>query len=364
MSKFHQLSDREIFESIQNDARLVRACRADTKTKFLVLSIPAGSRYHSCESVSEIRTAFAKHSIQISHYQLDDVWYLYIFLSDWAPTTTAASCLRDWCIRKNLEVTSGQLEIYSAGNALPIPIQPGFVWLNERCLQLARREQLPFENAIAMFIADLARSKVTWEALEVALAEPCIQSTSEPTSHTASVDNQRDGRPNHDKLRATSLSRQGCRTPACPAKPLLTKDCSTAEGSSAAIESNAISTASTSVNLDNPAPSRQKKLLVVESTTSTPRNTHVAAAHHLPLTGDCSNPDQVAFENSQTSANASFAPDDSMSKDLQLPDHPRNDVIQLNLWEGVLKPRSLSSNLECSNRMDAKKGRAPPPGFV
>src|ERR1700738_2662675 len=83
ISRFHQLSDSEILESLQLDTKLFRAFQFDTKTRFIVIHIPMGSDFHNTDSVLELREQIKKLGVNPRHYQFEDEWYFYVFLSDW-----------------------------------------------------------------------------------------------------------------------------------------------------------------------------------------------------------------------------------------------------------------------------------------
>lgn len=171
VSKFYSLSDEDILQSIQTDAKLMRGCRFDKKTAFLALRISSDSRYHNLEAVTEIRQALKSLTVNVKHYQLEDDWFLYIFFNNWAPVEKCSELLRSWCQVRGLVLGSDGIEIFPSEIALPLPLQPGFAWLNEQCQLIVRRDELPLKSALALFLADIVKGAANVESFLAVIAE-------------------------------------------------------------------------------------------------------------------------------------------------------------------------------------------------
>lgn len=165
ISRFHNLTDAEIIESLHPKAKLQRGYRFDPNTMFLVLQIPVASPYHNAASIAEIREHLEELSIKPRHYQFDDDWYLHIYLAGSAPSARLARGLQQWCISKGYELGADTLLVHPSEAALPFPLQHGFTFLNERCQLLVRRDELDLDNALIFFLQDAGKSSVDPEAL-------------------------------------------------------------------------------------------------------------------------------------------------------------------------------------------------------
>lgn len=165
ISRFHCLSDQEILESLQANAKLHRGFRCDGKTMFVSLRIPAASRYHNSSTITEIRQALKRIAVVPRHYQIDDDWYLYIFLKSSAPAAEICDQLKYWCILQGLVVGLDTLEILPNDIPMPFPLAGKFSWLNERCQFIIRRDELSLEKALAFFLDDAGQVAVDVEDL-------------------------------------------------------------------------------------------------------------------------------------------------------------------------------------------------------
>jgi hypothetical protein len=73
------------------------------------------------------------------------------------------------------EITSGQLEIFPSGNALRLPLQKGFAWLNPDGNIKVRREEIREHEALASFLQDFENNARNWQQAK-SLIESQIQS--------------------------------------------------------------------------------------------------------------------------------------------------------------------------------------------
>jgi hypothetical protein len=99
--------------------------------------------------------------VQLRHYQgQNDDWHLYICFSNWARSSESGELLVSLLEGNNFSVNTGDLDIQSAGTRLPIPLQDSFIWLNEECQLVVRRDELSLEQALTAFLSDIAQSAV------------------------------------------------------------------------------------------------------------------------------------------------------------------------------------------------------------
>ncbi|MBX9688387.1 MAG: hypothetical protein K2X27_16885, partial [Candidatus Obscuribacterales bacterium] len=155
------LSDAEILEVISGKTKVQRGFRFDAETAFLVLRIPAQSSYKSETAISKLRDLFKSIDLNPRHYQIDEDWYLYFFLSDFAPASELRALFSRWCAVQGVEFGPDCLELYPQDKALPFPLQSNFTWMNERCQLLVRRSELGLADALGFFLEDAFKNAPT-----------------------------------------------------------------------------------------------------------------------------------------------------------------------------------------------------------
>ena len=161
-----QLSDTEILKAAAcaNGKQFIGA-RAGRASKFAVIDIDAGSKYHNLDSFRKIKRLLAEAGIAESQlYQSSESggWHLYIFFD--SPISSRDLRQQLYLLFKlhDFEINKGTLEIFphvgekSLAQGLRLPLQPGWAWLNEENLavSVAREDMFPAE-ALESFIADM-----------------------------------------------------------------------------------------------------------------------------------------------------------------------------------------------------------------
>lgn len=166
LSRFHSLTDQEILDSLQTGAKTHRAFRCDGNTMFIGFRIPAASRYHDASTIQDIRLALKRIGVTPKHYQIEDDWYLYIYLKNPGRVTELVNQLRYWCILQGLVVGPDTIEILPSDLPIPFPLAGKFYWLNEKCQYLLRRDEVSLEKALAFFLDDARSSAYDVEELQ------------------------------------------------------------------------------------------------------------------------------------------------------------------------------------------------------
>ncbi len=151
------MSDEDILECVRLSNKFQRGFRFESTTRFLVMQIAADSPYRNPEGIAEIRAALSSLSVIPRHYQIDDEWFLYIYLSEPANSIELSTLLAQWASSRGLNVAPGVLEIHPSEQPLPFPLQKHFTWVNDRCQLLVRREELSFDDAIGFFLEDAVK---------------------------------------------------------------------------------------------------------------------------------------------------------------------------------------------------------------
>ncbi len=161
-----QLTDTEILKAIAcAHPKYILGCRAGRATRFAVIDIDAGSRYHNKTELNRILQTLSQGGLQHSVlYRSSDSggWHLYLFFDEPVSSKDLRKQLFELFRLSGYVISKGTLEIFphpgdaSAGQGLRLPLQPGWAWLNEETLA-ARDDRLELSPAKALrkFLADL-----------------------------------------------------------------------------------------------------------------------------------------------------------------------------------------------------------------
>ncbi|MBZ0187730.1 MAG: hypothetical protein K8F91_15905 [Candidatus Obscuribacterales bacterium] len=128
-----QLRDHQIMGVVSDNGRgLFRGCYFGELTKFAVLDIDTGSKYHDSDKLMELAGKLSTVGLTATPYQSNDSggWHLYLFFDDWADSGEVSQTLRTWLKLEGYEIKGGVLEVFPSGCALRLPLQPGFAWLD------------------------------------------------------------------------------------------------------------------------------------------------------------------------------------------------------------------------------------------
>lgn len=141
------LTDTEILKAICCvHPKYILGTRAGRATRFAVLDIDAGSKYHNIESLDLIRQILASAGIGqtvVYRSSYSDGWHLYIFFDEPISSKDLRNQLVQLLTLKGFEIAKGKLEVFphpgqgsSIGQGLRLPMQPGFAWLDQRTLDI------------------------------------------------------------------------------------------------------------------------------------------------------------------------------------------------------------------------------------
>lgn len=179
-SQFHYLSDEEILQSIQGASHLQRGCRFDSKTRFAAIQIPAGSRYYDNEGLSTLKDALGDIAPYIKLFQYPECRYLYIFFSESLPSVDVGAALSECLMNAGVEVAVSTMYVHPTTNAMPLPLQPDFAWLNADGQIIVRRDEISLESAVSLFLFDFTKNAISGAFFFGALSK--VTANVEPTS--------------------------------------------------------------------------------------------------------------------------------------------------------------------------------------
>ena len=166
------MNDSEILKAIACvHPRVFIGTRAGKASKYAVLDIDAGSKYHNKEGLRRITELLDKAGItETNLYRSSESggWHLYIFFD--APISSRD--LREQLVQlfslHDFEIGKGTLEIFphlgnrSLGQGLRLPLQPGWAWLNADTLTVRdERWEMSPQEALLTFMRDIESTSNT-----------------------------------------------------------------------------------------------------------------------------------------------------------------------------------------------------------
>lgn len=187
MSQFHYLTDEEIAAAINKDAVYVRATALDDTTTFLVITVPANSRYKDQEHFARLIAALRVLCLNPKVYRAADSEDIQVFLPFTESTDTGAvqRVLTRELMNKGFEIAAHSLVIHSTYEPFALPLQAKFAWLNDDLSVKVSKDDIAIDAAIALFLADMGRAAVSPSVLLDRPVSPVIALTAytDATSH-------------------------------------------------------------------------------------------------------------------------------------------------------------------------------------
>ena len=151
--------------AVSGDSNTFYGAYWSEQTHFAVIDIDAGSKYHTPDELQRLRLDLAACGLgstilyQSSH---STGWHLYIPFQDWANSAVVERSLKAWLKFKRYDLRCGQLEVFPSGNALRLPLQFGFAWLDNSGAVILQREELSADQAVKQFLHDLRACPNDW----------------------------------------------------------------------------------------------------------------------------------------------------------------------------------------------------------
>jgi hypothetical protein len=192
MSKFHRLSDDEILECLSAQSQTIRACHLDTKTSFLVITIPSDSIYRCADRFNELVGCLTRIALMPNVYKAaasDDV-QIYLSFNGTPQTADLAQALARHLSSNGFDLNA--LVNHSTNMLFALPLQPGFCWLNKDLSVKLNRDEIALPAAMAMFLRDLETAAVDPSILldidaEESAPEPLVPELSDAEIEESSV---------------------------------------------------------------------------------------------------------------------------------------------------------------------------------
>lgn len=160
-SRFSQLSDQQIIDSI-GLSTLVRAIAVDDSTQIVAIRINFGSESTSSEVVQKLKQALSSISAKPTLYRLGAEPFMLVFLSKPVETKLITGLIENWL---ELHGLSKIVQVLSEGSLLPLPLQAGFAWLDDKFHATITREELSITEALSKFSDEIAANEVNVDQL-------------------------------------------------------------------------------------------------------------------------------------------------------------------------------------------------------
>lgn len=186
--------DNQILGVMSDEGRgLYRGCYWGDKTRHGVVDIDLGSKYREPEELALITSRFAAVGLNLVPFQSSGSggWHLYYFLDDWAPSREIEQTIKAWLLAHKYEIKSGTLEVFPSGNAIRLPLQKDFAWLDHNGKVIKRREELGQQQAIELFLSNFSEYQTNWQEakwlIEAELEQIRSSAGTSPQVHRESV---------------------------------------------------------------------------------------------------------------------------------------------------------------------------------
>lgn len=89
-------------------------------------------------------------------------WHLYLPFDYWENSNEVEQTLKHWLSVLGYVIAGGTLEVFPSGNALRLPLQPGFGWIASDGSLIKDRDQITLHDALASFLFDLRTNARDW----------------------------------------------------------------------------------------------------------------------------------------------------------------------------------------------------------
>lgn len=172
VSRFHHVSDEEVFEALEDKAINLRAVSLNELTSCLVVEIPADSRFYAADQFALLLELLRSVSLEPRVYKAagSDAIHLYLMLTERVRLGDACTALSKLFDRSGLQLNDGDLNIFGPDQLVTLPLQAGFAWLADDLQIKVLRDEIPMESAIALFTSDLSKAASPPEALMALLS--------------------------------------------------------------------------------------------------------------------------------------------------------------------------------------------------
>ena len=157
------LDDSQILKAVAcENKKYFVGTRCGKATRYAVLDIDVGSRYHNKTALDKLRKALADAGITkttLFRSSYSDGWHLYIFFDELISSRDLRHTLVQLLKLNGFDINKGTLEVFphpgfnTDGQGLRLPLQPGFAWLDPNDLEVLHdRMEISAQRALIWFL--------------------------------------------------------------------------------------------------------------------------------------------------------------------------------------------------------------------
>ena len=165
VSKHFAASDAHLTNAIAGNDTSIWGLRWGKQSRFAVLDIDAGSKYHNAQELNKLQNHLATVELISTLYRSSDSdgWHVYLFFDDWHQSHDLEETLKTWLRANGYEIKNGVLEVFPSNNGLRLPMQSGFAWLDANGQVLISREDLTADQALMRFSQNALSRVSDWQ---------------------------------------------------------------------------------------------------------------------------------------------------------------------------------------------------------
>lgn len=165
VSKHFAASDSHLTNAVAGKDTSIWGLRWGKQTRFAVLDVDAGSKYHNAQELNKLQNHLATVKLISTLYRSSESegWHFYLFLDDWHQSDELEETLKSWLRANGYEIKNGVLEVFPSKNGLRLPMQSGFAWLDASGQVIVSREDLTADEAIMRFSQDALSRVSDWQ---------------------------------------------------------------------------------------------------------------------------------------------------------------------------------------------------------
>lgn len=167
MSQFHLLTDDEIMAALSDGSSVIRAVSFDRVTKYAAIELPNHSPYLEISAFRNLIELLGSLGLKPRIYTASgsrDV-QLFLFFSQPYKCGIVQDALAKVLSWNGFSLRSDKLVVYPSDVAIPLPLQRGFVWLNEDLQPIVSRNEIALDSALALFCSEASRYATEFEAV-------------------------------------------------------------------------------------------------------------------------------------------------------------------------------------------------------
>ena len=169
-----KLPDELVLDSVACGTQAFRGVKFADKTRFAVLDIDSGSRYHNQQELQKLKKLFESIGLtktKLFRSSISGGWHLYIPFTNWESSSDVSKNLRNFLKSEGYKIKCGELEVFPSRAGLRLPLQHGFAWLDDHADLVIEREEFTADEAISVFVHDIEDNINDWNYTKLCINE-------------------------------------------------------------------------------------------------------------------------------------------------------------------------------------------------